>query len=45
MILFCLSGHGHFDMAAYENYLSGKLVDHEHPGEAIAEAMERLPVV
>jgi tryptophan synthase beta chain len=45
VILFCLSGHGHFDMAAYENYLSGKLVDHEHPGEAIAEAMERLPVV
>src|SRR6478735_6917445 len=26
-ILFCLSGHGHFDLAAYENYLSGKLVD------------------
>jgi tryptophan synthase beta chain len=24
-ILFCLSGHGHFDLAAYENYLSGKL--------------------
>jgi tryptophan synthase beta chain len=26
-ILFCLSGHGHFDLAAYENYLTGKLVD------------------
>jgi tryptophan synthase beta chain len=26
-ILFCLSGHGHFDLAAYENYLGGKLVD------------------
>jgi tryptophan synthase beta chain len=26
-ILFNLSGHGHFDMAAYDNYLSGKLVD------------------
>jgi tryptophan synthase beta chain len=24
-ILFCLSGHGHFDLAAYENYLSGNL--------------------
>jgi tryptophan synthase beta chain len=26
-ILFWLSGHGHFDLAAYENYLGGKLVD------------------
>ena len=26
-ILFCLSGHGHFDLAAYESYLSGHLVD------------------
>ena len=29
-ILFCLSGHGHFDLAAYENYLSGKLQDFEY---------------
>ena len=26
-ILFNLSGHGHFDMAAYDNYLAGKLID------------------
>lgn len=25
-ILFCLSGHGHFDLAAYESYLGGNLV-------------------
>jgi len=25
VILFNLSGHGHFDMAAYENYLDGKM--------------------
>ena len=25
-ILFNLSGHGHFDMAAYDNYFAGKLV-------------------
>ncbi len=25
VILFCLSGHGHFDLAAYEAYLGGKL--------------------
>jgi tryptophan synthase beta chain len=29
-ILFCLSGHGHFDLAAYENYLSGKLIDFQY---------------
>jgi len=27
IILFCLSGHGHFDLAAYESYLGGQLVD------------------
>jgi tryptophan synthase beta chain len=26
-ILFCLSGHGHFDLSAYDNYQSGKLQD------------------
>ena len=34
VILFCLSGHGHFDLASYENYLSGKLEDFEYPGRA-----------
>jgi len=29
-ILFCLSGHGHFDLAAYENYREGKLVDFQY---------------
>ena len=29
-ILFCLSGHGHFDLAAYETFLSGKLQDYEY---------------
>ncbi len=42
-ILFCLSGHGHFDLASYDAYLSGRLQDFEHPGAAIAEAMETLP--
>jgi len=42
-ILFCLSGHGHFDLASYDAYLNGRLQDFEHPGAAIAEAMEALP--
>ncbi len=42
-ILFCLSGHGHFDLASYDAYLSGRLQDYEHPGREIAEAIEALP--
>lgn len=42
-ILFCFSGHGHFDLAAYDDYLEGKLVDYEYPEEKIAEALKDLP--
>jgi tryptophan synthase beta chain len=44
-ILFNMSGHGHFDMSAYDNYLDGKLEDYEHPEEKIKEAMKTLPKV
>ncbi len=44
-ILFNASGHGHFDLAAYDFYLSGKLEDYEHPDEAIKRALEKLPKV
>src|SRR2546425_9231240 len=44
-ILFNLSGHGHFDMAAYDAYFAGKLQDYEYPAEAVAEAQKRMPVV
>jgi tryptophan synthase beta chain len=43
VILFCLSGHGHFDLSSYDAYLGGRLQDYEHPGAEIAEAMEALP--
>jgi tryptophan synthase beta chain len=42
-ILFCLSGHGHFDLSSYDAYLGGRLQDYEHPGKEIAEAMQTLP--
>jgi tryptophan synthase beta chain len=45
VILFNLSGHGNFDMAAYDSYLGGKLEDYEYPAEAIKAAMENLPQV
>lgn len=45
VIAFNLSGHGHFDMAAYEAYFNGKLEDYVYPEEDIAEAMTHLPEV
>jgi tryptophan synthase beta chain len=45
VILFNLSGHGFFDLAAYDDYLGGKLSDHEHPESRIREALGRLPRV
>ncbi|MFO7962201.1 MAG: TrpB-like pyridoxal phosphate-dependent enzyme [Nitriliruptoraceae bacterium] len=45
VILTALCGHGHFDMAAYDAYLSGALEDHEYPAEAVADAMRRVPVI
>jgi tryptophan synthase beta chain len=44
-ILLAHSGHGHFDMAAYEQYLSGKLSDYEYPEEKVKEALSSLPKV
>lgn len=45
VILFNLSGHGHFDMASYDAYFSGKLEDYEYPSEAVDAAQHRLPSV
>src|SRR5690606_39339223 len=45
VILFNLSGHGHFDMAAYDKYFAGQLEDYDYPEEAIAESMKKLPKV
>jgi tryptophan synthase beta chain len=44
-ILFNLSGHGHFDMMAYQSYNQGELEDYEYPAEAVLEAMKDLPQV
>ncbi|MFL5657419.1 MAG: TrpB-like pyridoxal-phosphate dependent enzyme, partial [Ktedonobacteraceae bacterium] len=45
VILFNLSGHGHFDMGAYDAYFSGQLQDYEYPAEAVAAAQQRMPQV
>jgi tryptophan synthase beta chain len=41
-ILFNLCGHGNFDMAAYDAYLSGEMVDHELPQEELDRAAADL---
>ena len=45
VILFNLCGHGHFDLSAYERYLSGDLEDYEYPLEKVEAALASLPVV
>src|SRR5919197_1301292 len=43
VILLGLSGHGHFDMSAYESYLAGELEDPEFSEAEMQAALERLP--
>ncbi|NLL17666.1 MAG: TrpB-like pyridoxal phosphate-dependent enzyme [Clostridia bacterium] len=45
VILFNLSGHGHFDLTAYDNYLSGKIEDVVHGEEFIKESLACLPEI
>ncbi len=44
-LFFNLSGHGHFDMASYDKYLSGELHNYEYPQAAIEDALAHLPKV
>jgi tryptophan synthase beta chain len=41
-ILFNLSGHGHFDMAAYDDYLAGNLEDFALPEDEIQRALAAI---
>lgn len=45
VIAFNLSGHGHFDLAAYDQYLKGELQHFEYPESAVASAMSELPEI
>jgi tryptophan synthase beta chain len=45
VIVFNLSGHGHFDMSAYDAYLAGKLVDYDLPEDEVAKALANLPQI
>jgi tryptophan synthase beta chain len=43
-ILFNLSGHGHFDISAYEKYFEGNLPDHELTAAEIEDALSKIDV-
>ena len=45
VILTALCGHGHLDLAAYESFLSGNMVDLDLSDEAVAAAMQAVPVI
>ncbi|MBI3158137.1 MAG: TrpB-like pyridoxal phosphate-dependent enzyme [Chloroflexi bacterium] len=45
VILFNLSGHGHFDLGAYENFLAGNLENYEYPAARVKAALADLPKV
>lgn len=45
VLFFCGSGHGDFDLVAYDDYLNGRIVDPEEPTEAIKRSISKLPEV
>ena len=44
-VLIALSGHGHFDLAAYDDYLNGRMVDEVTSEERLAAGLVTLPNV
>jgi len=45
VILTALCGHGLLDMAAYDRYFSGEMIDYEYPEGRVSDALTRLPSV
>jgi tryptophan synthase beta chain len=45
VILFNLSGHGHFDMSSFARYLAGELEDYEYPAGRVSEALATVPKI
>jgi tryptophan synthase beta chain len=44
-IVFANSGHGHFDLAAYDSYKNNQMKDYSHPEELINKALSELPTL
>jgi len=45
IIVFSNSGHGYFDLSAYDAYHNNKIIDYKHPKEAIKKSMKQLPKI
>ena len=45
VILTALCGHGHFDLAAYDDYLGGRMADEEVTAERLAAGLATMPSV
>jgi tryptophan synthase beta chain len=45
VILTALCGHGHLDLASYDKYLNGEMIDADLSDDVIAQAMQAVPVV
>lgn len=45
MILTALCGHGHLDLASYEKFMAGQMVDFDLSDDAVAAAMAQVPVI
>jgi len=45
VILFNLSGHGFFDLQAYDDYLNGRLPEVEYEDEQLTESLKSVPAV
>ena len=45
VIVTALCGHGHLDLAAYEKFLAGDMVDLDLSDDVIAEAMKHVPKI
>jgi tryptophan synthase beta chain len=43
VILFNNSGHGDFDLSAYDSFFQGKLEDYEYPADLIKDSLAHLP--
>lgn len=43
VILMAMCGHGHFDLASYEKYLQGNMVDLSYAEEKVQESLSKIP--
>jgi tryptophan synthase beta chain len=45
IIVFANSGHGHFDLSAYDLHNNNKIIDHKHPEKMIKKSIAEIPKI